>query len=107
MSDLVGYAGKIFERDVEVHDRRLSRAKLMRIVVRAQTGRGLRQGIKLRGNILIVRCQHAVYPNYLIVMSRVDHLNGVEPHCALGRIGKEQLHRVSKEHLVSKVYPAV
>jgi hypothetical protein len=36
MRDLVGYAGKILERDVEVHDRGLSPAKLMRIVVRAQ-----------------------------------------------------------------------
>ena len=107
MRDLVGYAREIFERDVEVHDRGLSRAKLMRIVVRAQTGRGLRQGIKLRGNILIVRCQHVVCPNYLIVMSRIDGLNGVEPHGAIGRVRKEQLDRVGKEHLVSKVYPAV
>ena len=107
MRDLVGYAGKIFERDVEVHDRGLSRAKLMRIVIRAQTGRGLRQGIKLRGNIPIVRCEHVVYPNYLIVMSRIDYLNGVEPHGAIGRVRKEQLDRVGKEHLVSKVYPAV
>jgi hypothetical protein len=48
-----------------------------------------------------------VYPNYLIVMSRIDYLNGVEPHGAIGRVRKEQLDRVGKEHLVSKVYPAV
>ena len=107
MRDLVGYAREIFERDVEVHDRGLSRAKLMGIVVRAQADKGLREGMKLRGNILILRCEYLVCPNYLIVTRRIDHLNRVDAHSAIGRVRREQLDRVGKEHLVSKVYPAV
>src|SRR5208337_2612772 len=106
MRDLVGYAREIFERDVEVHDRGLSRAKLMGIVVRAQADKGLREGMKLRGNILILRCEYLVYPNYLTVTRRIDHLNRVDAHSAIGRVRRDQLGRVGKEHLVSKVYPA-